>query len=247
MSDLKELLKIVIERMETLESEPSNLVKDAALADLRNLYDAVRATTIKIPKEAPVEETIEALIEEVIEVVAAEPIMEVVPETPEPTPEPIAEPAPEPIAERTPQPEPEPIAERTPEPTPEPVVEQKVMEEPIMKQPNIADETFEPNADKDILAGKLNRPPLQDLNSGIPLNEKFGIIQNLFSGSASDFGDAVQKINNSTSAEEMSHYLNLLKQRLGWNEESESYVSFTGYVERRMLAVVPSNANSDQQ
>ncbi len=237
MSDLKELLKIVIERMETLESEPSNLVKDAALADLIKLYDAVRAMSIKIPVEVPAEEPIEAPIEEVIEVVAAEPIMEVVPETPEPTPEPIAE--------RTPQPEPtpEPIAE----PTPEPVVEQKVMEEPIMKQPNIADETFEPNADKDILAGKLNRPPLQDLNSGIPLNEKFGIIQNLFSGSASDFGDAVQKINNSTSAEEMSHYLNLLKQRLGWNEESESYVSFTGYVERRMLAVVPSNANSDQQ
>ncbi|MBL4585725.1 MAG: hypothetical protein JKX84_01505, partial [Flavobacteriales bacterium] len=106
-------------------------------------------------------------------------------------------------------------------------------------EPMIAEEKApEVVSDKNILAGKLNQKPLEDLRTGIPLNEKFGMIRNLFSGNASDFGDAVLKLNNAASSEEMAHYLGLLKQRFSWDAESESYIAFAGYVERRMMTVV---------
>ena len=78
------------------------------------------------------------------------------------------------------------------------------------------------------------------------MNEKFGIIRNLFKGNASDFGDAVLKLNNAPSAKELSHYLDLLKQRFEWDERDEAYQNFVGYVERKKLTLQPSNADSDQ-
>lgn len=203
MSEIQEQLTKVSERIIDLNEHPSNLTKDAVLADLIKLYDAVSKVDV-----AQREKKVEA---------------------PEPS---VVEPA----------------VEKEPEPV---VVEKEVMpeskaeavetqEKPVVK------EVSKTASDKNILAGKLNRTPLEDLRSGIPLNEKFGIIQNLFKGNASDFGDAVLKLNNSDSPEEMGHYLNLLKQRLGWDEENDSYIAFAGYVERRMLAAVPSNADSDQ-
>jgi hypothetical protein len=104
----------------------------------------------------------------------------------------------------------------------------------------------EPDPDKNILAGKLNRSPLNDLRTGIPLNEKFGIIRNLFNGNASDYGDAVLKLNNAASAKEMNHYFNLLSQRFEWDLENESYRMFAAYVERRTMAFQPSNAEADK-
>lgn len=142
-----------------------------------------------------------------------------------------------------------PTVEKEPEPVP---AEQKVEEEITVKEEippqekSVVNEVSETASDKNILAGKLNRTPLGDLRSGIPLNEKFGIIQNLFKGNASDFGDAVLKLNNSDSPKEMGHYLNLLKQRLGWDEENESYIAFAGYVERRMMSSETSSADSDR-
>lgn len=96
-----------------------------------------------------------------------------------------------------------------------------------------------------ILAGKLNRKPISDLSSGIPLNEKFGIIRNLFAGNASDFGDAVLKLNNSKSAAELKHYFQLLTQRRDWDMESEGYQLFLGYVERKAGSLQPSEADTD--
>jgi hypothetical protein len=104
----------------------------------------------------------------------------------------------------------------------------------------------EKSNDDTILAGKLNRKPVSDLRSAIPLNEKFGIIRNLFGGNASDFGDAVLKLNNSRSPEELKHYFQLLTQRKGWDMESESYQIFLDYVDRRSSSISASDANTDQ-
>lgn len=84
-----------------------------------------------------------------------------------------------------------------------------------------------------ILAGKLNRKPIADLQSGIPLNEKFGIIRNLFGGNASDFGDAVLKMNHLATPEELKQYFLVLAQRRDWDTESESYHLFLSYVDRK--------------
>ena len=107
------------------------------------------------------------------------------------------------------------------------------------------EESEKPN-DDGILAGQLGKKPLEDLRTGIPLNEKFGIIRGLFAGNASDFGDAVLKLNNAASVNEMKHYLEIMQQRFGWDLESDSYQTFSVYVERKMMTHQLSNANADQ-
>ena len=63
---------------------------------------------------------------------------------------------------------------------------------------------------------------------------------------AYDFGDAVLKLNNAANAKELNHYFNLLAQRFEWDERTEEYQNFAGYVERKTMSLEPSNANSDQ-
>jgi hypothetical protein len=141
-----------------------------------------------------------------------------------------------PVAEK---PMPEKAAE---EPKTEPIQEKAAVKKPMIGKEDVRADA----ADHNTLGGQLNRTPLQDLRSGIPLNEKFGMIRTLFKGNASDFGDAVLKLNNAANANEMKHYLRLLEQRFGWDVESEAYQSFYVYIERKMLTLQTSNANSDQ-
>ena len=137
------------------------------------------------------------------------------------------------------------VAEKAPEPVAEKPAEKK--EPKPAKEPMIAEkQTDEGDSNEKILAGQFNKTPLSDLRSGIPLNEKFGIIRNLFKGNASDFGDAVLKLNNAANEKEMTHYMGLLKQRFSWDEEAEAYKNFVGYVERKKLTLQPSNADADQ-
>lgn len=232
MSELKNRLNRLAERVEELEKNPSGLTKDNLLAEVRAFYDVVKATELQTAQVPIVEEV--AVAE-----TPAEPVAEVEPEPePEVVPEPIAE-----VKEEL-------VVEETVEPTPEPVSATEVpkVETPVAKkEPLIGKVDGNTEADdRNILAGKLNHKPLQDLRSGIPLNEKFGIIRSLFKGNASDFGDAVLKLNNAASVEEMSHYLTLLGQRFGWDQESEAYRSFFVYVERKMMTLQPSNANTDK-
>ncbi|MBP9151073.1 MAG: hypothetical protein KBF73_02190 [Flavobacteriales bacterium] len=257
MSEIKDQLNKLNVRVDELETNPSELTKDALLAEVRAFYDAVKNAEVKAvakaPKAAPVAK----------EVVAPEPVVEAIPVKEEKKPEPVAV-APKPVAEK-----PEPVVE-VPAPVaeiPEPVAEapKKVVEEPVAeakpvveapvaeekpkakKEPMIGkEEPVSKAADKKILAGQFNQEPLADLRSGIPLNEKFGIIRNLFKGNASDFGDAVLKLNNAANAKEMAHYIELLTQRFEWDNRTEAYQSFMGYVERKMLTLKPSNADADQ-
>ncbi len=259
MSELKDQLNKLNERVEELETNPSELTKDALLAEVRAFYDAVKNTELKAvakaPKAAPAAK----------EVVAPAPVVEAIPVKEERKPEPVAVAPAEPVVEKTPEPVvevptpvaeiPEPVAEAPKKVVEEPVAEAKpVVETPVAeekpkakKEPMIGkEEPVSKAADKKILAGQFNQEPLADLRSGIPLNEKFGIIRNLFKGNASDFGDAVLKLNNAANSKEMAHYIELLTQRFEWDDRTEAYQSFMGYVERKMLTLKPSNADADQ-
>lgn len=240
MSDLQTAWTRLNEKLNNLDQHPSALTKDAVLAELRYFYDQVSALSVPA---APVVKAVAAPAVPIVEPVTA-------------TPTPVA-PEPEPVVEVTPEPTPvvaveQPKVEEVVAPAPEPLVEtpmaQAAPEKPKAETKPAAEKTSEPEPDPDrnILAGKLNRSPLSDLRTGIPLNEKFGIIRNLFNGNASDYGDAVLKLNNAASAKEMQHYFNLLSQRLEWDLEGESYRMLASYVERRTLAFVPSNAEADQ-
>lgn len=242
MSALRERLNTLKTRLEEVENTPSELTKDALLAELREFYDMVK----NVDTNASVQPVTEVVIEEQKEEEVAED-----PE-PQPQPTPVAE-----AAEAEPEQEStvvEPMAEvnETIEAVSDGIdKDEEPMEavtEPVgIKKPLIADaETAEKPNDERILAGQLSRKPLEDLRTGIPLNEKFGIIRNLFKGNASDYGDAVLKLNNAASTTEMQHYLDLLQQRFGWDLQSEAYQMFSVYVERKMLTLQTSDANADQ-
>lgn len=224
MSELKDQLKRLNERVKEMEANPSELAKDALLAELRTFYDVTKAVKISAKKpDAP-------------KASKPEPVAK---------PEPVVEATPEPVAEKAKEPVKEVVAEKAPEPVAEKPAEKK--EPKPAKEPMIAEkQTDEGDSNEKILAGQFNKTPLSDLRSGIPLNEKFGIIRNLFKGNASDFGDAVLKLNNAANEKEMTHYMGLLKQRFSWDEEAEAYKNFVGYVERKKLTLQPSNADADQ-
>ncbi|MCB0755497.1 MAG: hypothetical protein H6602_13390 [Flavobacteriales bacterium] len=235
MSDLRERLNKVNDRLDELEKHPSELTKDALLTDIRDLYDRVKqlgsAAVVPEPAKAEKEEVVEEKPVEPEPVFEKEELVEEEEET-------------HPDFEMK---EEEDEQEETIEISDPPIfleVEESVIAERHKLIGAIAD-SEKPNDDK-ILAGQLGKKPLEDLRTGIPLNEKFGIIRGLFAGNASDFGDAVLKLNNAASATEMKHYLEIMKQRFGWDVESDAYQTFSVYVERKMMTLQLSNANADQ-
>lgn len=123
--------------------------------------------------------------------------------------------------------------------TPEP---QKANPEPAVVETPVAE--VEVPSDEGTLAGKLNQKPISDLRSGIPLNEKFGFIRNLFANNASDYADAILKLNDMESQEQATEYVEKLATRNAWDGEESIVKTFRAYVERRHLAV--SEANADQ-
>ncbi len=250
MSELNDQLKRLNERAEELVNNPSELTKDALLAQTRAFYDAVKELEYKAeaasapkvvkPKAAPVP------------IAVAEPTPAPAPAKEEaPKPAPVAKKE-KPVVEVVEEKAPEPVKEEAPAPVVEAKVEEKVEEKEVEEKPKAKKEPLigkedakKEDGDKKILAGQFNKTPLADLRSGIPLNEKFGIIRILFKGNASDFGDAVLKLNNAANAKEMEHYMDLLSQRFTWDDSTEAYQNFVGYVERKKLSLQPSNADAD--
>ncbi|MCF8257177.1 MAG: hypothetical protein K9J06_06470 [Flavobacteriales bacterium] len=232
-SNLDSHLQRIGERMAQLSSHPSALSRDLLLGELRQCYDVVlgmslpvgQPVAIEAPAPAPVKETPMA---------AAEVPMQAAPVEEAPIAQPVAATVATPVAEERHIPE----VRKTVAPA--------IPKEPVAKENAHTAVKVEKANDLNILAGRLNNKPISDLQSGIPLNEKFGIIRNLFAGNASDFGDAVIKLNNSRSAEELVHYFELLAQRRNWDSENESYQVLLGFVERRAATLGVSDADPDQ-
>lgn len=154
------------------------------------------------------------------------------------------------IDTQTPKPltltEQKPAIEAKPEPVKEVVSEVKILSsETVQAEMPIENELqLEGNSDEGTLASKLNQKPISDLRSGVPLNEKFGFIQNLFQNNASDYGDAIMKMNNSEEQEEALAYFDKLAGRKNWDVENPQVKTLRSYIERRHLIV--SEANADQ-
>ncbi len=223
LKNLSEQLHRITNRMGQFSNNPSALSRDMVLEELRNCYDVV----LQMPLTQEVKQPI---------VPAAK--------QPEPTaPTPVIQKVEEEQSEVVAEVKSQILADETPSVPPVAPAPKSIVS--IGPQPVIAPKIDKENNDA-ILAGKLNNKPIADLRSAIPLNEKFGIIKHLFSGNASDFGDAILKLNNSRSEEEMRHYFKLLCQRNSWNLESESYEVLSSYVERRAIAFVASNSDSNQ-
>ncbi len=130
---------------------------------------------------------------------------------------------------------------------PEPIVKVEIdrpSSTPV--QPLVAEEQslqIENSADEGTLAGKLNQKPISDLRSGVPLNEKFGFIQKLFLNNASDYGDAILKMNNAQDQSEALEYFDKLSERKQWDVEDVQVKHLRSYIERRHLNSLKANAD----
>lgn len=231
MSELNVYRKRLMAKWDQLEKHPSTLTRDALLEELRRAYDSLIG--LELNASPTLEQQSKEPEDSVVREKVKKPTQDTAPPEDARTPgkvETSTEEATEPLQ---------------PEPQATPIEDEVDTSEEPQRAASSAQETTE-QEEPNTLADKFNRTPLEDLRSGIPLNEKFGIIRNLFDGNASDFGDAIIKLNNAANEGEMRHYLELLVQRFEWEtEDNPSYQVLLTYVERRILAMEEAGSNTD--
>lgn len=219
---------------------------DAKMAELQNTVGQGDAEAMPIDLDIDDVPEVEEVVNEVVveeddlpfydEPVADEPVVE------EPESEPVAEePETEPVAK---EPEPEPVIE---EPVAEPVVEEPVEEEdddlPIFAEPEPVYDAapVEPKAktavidamtDKQAWRTDMPGTSVKDIRSAISLNDRILFINNLFAQDPMAFQEALTKINQMTTLDEVVEYV--VSEQPGWNLESDTVYRFMMAVRRKV-------------
>lgn len=241
-----QILSEIMDMMASIRSQLEML--DAKMAELQNTVGQGEAEAMPIDldiDDLPETEEVAPVVEETVVVeddlpfyddltdgpVAEEPVSE----------EPVVE---EPIAE-------EPIAE-------EPVVEEPVIEVPVAEEPVVEDDdddlpifadpepvqeavpapqkpkTAVIDAMTDRQAWRTDMPgtAVKDIRSAISLNDRILFINNLFGQDPMKFQDALTKINQMASLEEVVEYVET--EQPGWNLESDTVYRFMMAVRRKV-------------
>lgn len=95
-------------------------------------------------------------------------------------------------------------------------------------------EVLRQSGDKDLILTHLKLKPIQDLKSGIGLNEKFLFIRELFQNDHQAYADAVETLNSSLDLDRAEAYIaNELLPRYGWELEKEALLNFLHLILRR--------------
>lgn len=109
----------------------------------------------------------------------------------------------------------------------------KAMPDPVTQ--SMAAAPNQPRSDEAeprILGERLSKP-IADLRTGIPLNEKFGLIKNLFGNNASEFQDAILHLNRCADARTLMIHLEEMRVMGNWDPEDPYYLQLQGFVERK--------------
>lgn len=180
-----------------------------------------------------------------------EPIIET---QPEPTPEPVFtdekefEYMPKPVSENKPEPESQ-VQSEPPASRFEPTIEEKP-ETPVPPSTHepvhstLADkfstgnkslsETMASSQFNGALGSRVNFQPLSDLTTGIGLNDKFSFISELFGNSASQYEEAIVRINKAVNLVEA----NWILQKYAipeWDHQHESLERLKDFIKRRFV------------
>jgi len=90
------------------------------------------------------------------------------------------------------------------------------------------------SGEKDLILTHLKLKPIQDLKTGIGLNEKFLFIRELFANDHQAYAEAVDQLNAKISVADAESYIaSELLPRYGWNLENEALVNFLHLIFRR--------------
>jgi hypothetical protein len=95
-------------------------------------------------------------------------------------------------------------------------------------------EVLNQSGDKDLILTHLKLKPIQDLKSGIGLNEKFLFIRELFENDHQAYAQAVDALNSRENIEDAEAFIaNELLPRYGWEMEKEALLNFLHLILRR--------------
>jgi hypothetical protein len=205
---------------------------------------------------------VSAVLEEVIVETVTETIQDaVIPEIAEVQPEPAKTIEPEVVVYKPEVKEiPEPVAEPV---LTEVVAEVEISQEPVVEKPakpvkeqkhstgnlfdtpapSIAD-TFKDNKPSlhekigsvksdNSLASKFHQKPIADLVKSIGINDKFLFIKELFQNNGEEYNETIQLLNNFSSLMQAFEYLDVLKQKYGWDESSDASLKLYDLIRRK--------------
>lgn len=87
------------------------------------------------------------------------------------------------------------------------------------------------------IAETLQRKPIRDLKTGIGINEKFSFIQQLFSGNAVEYHNAIDHLNTCDTVESAMEFIETnIRHKYNWQDHSGQVGQFIDLIERRFLA-----------
>jgi hypothetical protein len=253
LSEIKDLMDSLRAQIELLETKIAQLQHvagqeddDMTPIDL-DLDDMMVEPVVEIPE-------IEDVVEQVAEVPEAE-VPEIVEDTvdddlpfddipAEPVEEPMEEPAEEPVEEPMEEPAEEPVEEPSEEPVEEPIEEQDddlpIFAEPepepvqqtapIDRKPRQA--VIDSMTDRQAWRTDMPGTPVKDIRSAISLNDRILFINMLFGQDPMAFQDALTKINQMASLDEVVDFV--VTERPEWELESETVYRFMMAVRRKI-------------
>lgn len=112
-----------------------------------------------------------------------------------------------------------------------------VREEPKSNnQPATLGDVYE-NAEDTSLAARLQKKPITDLTTAIGINDKFLLLNELFSGSMEKYNRSIKALNNFTTYLGAVTYMSELQIEFQWDCESEAYKKLNDLVERRFISI----------
>jgi hypothetical protein len=86
---------------------------------------------------------------------------------------------------------------------------------------------------KDKTLADTIRNPISDLKTGIGVNDRFLLINELFKGVMADYEEAIIEINGSGGLEEALEKMQELKESYGWASEADAYNKLESFIRRR--------------
>lgn len=110
-------------------------------------------------------------------------------------------------------------------------------EEPITaNQPQTILDILE-NAEDNSLAARLQKKPIADLTTAIGINDKFLLLNELFSGSMEKYNKSIRALNNFPTLLGAKTYMSELQIEFQWDCDSEAYKKLTDLIERRFISI----------
>lgn len=91
------------------------------------------------------------------------------------------------------------------------------------------------NAEDNSLAARLQKKPIADLTTAVGINDKFLLLNELFSGSMEKYNKSIRALNNFPTLLGAKTYMSELQIEFQWDCESEAYKKLTDLIERRFI------------